>query len=219
MKTRLHIRLLTIALLLVSTTAFAQQTSKRTIIVKDGKVITDNVEGNAPFDLFTLDGDLFGKRAHLGVSLTDLSEELRQYFGASKDSGVLVASVEDNSPADKAGVKVGDIILSVDGKEVESSGDIRRALREKKEGDSVRVEVLRGRSRQTLVASVVEREPQRLFINGVEPGQIRGLEGLRNFNGPGWKTRIETLGDCGTLQSRIKELESRLKDLEKKLQK
>jgi len=217
MKTRL---LTTIALLVASTAALAQgASSRRTIIVKDGKVLTDNVEGSTPFEVFALDSDLFGKRAHLGVSLTDLSSELREHFGASKDSGVLVGSVEDNSPADKAGVKVGDIILSVDGKEVSSSGDIRRALREKKDGDSVRVEVLRGRSRQMLVASVVERGPQRLTLNDIESGQIRGLEGLRNFNSPEWKARIETLGDCGTLQSRIKELETRLKDLEKKLQK
>src|SRR5262249_2628786 len=130
-----------------------------------------------------------------------------------KDSGLLVSSVEDGSPADKAGIKVGDIIVGIDGKDVESSGDLRRGLRDKKEGDSVRVEVLRGRARQTLVTSVVEREPRRLFV----PDVIEGLG--RDFGGPEWKARIETLGDCATLQSRIKELESRLKDLEKKLQK
>jgi membrane-associated protease RseP (regulator of RpoE activity) len=211
-------RWFTLALLLVTTAAFADGPTRRTIIVKDGKVITDSADG-PDFDILQrLDGELLspGKRAHLGVRLTDLSSELRDHFGAPKDSGVLVASVEEDSPAEKAGVKVGDIIVGVDGKDVASSTDLRRALKDKKEGDSVRLEVLRGRSRQSLVASVVERDGGvRIFA----PGEIAGLEGLRQFNSPEWKARIETLGDCGSLQSRIKELESRLKDLERKLQK
>ena len=72
--------------------------------------------------------------------------------------------------------------------------------------------MLRGRARQSFVATVVEREGPRIVIP-------RELEGLRRFEGPEWKARIESLGDCATLQSRIKELETRLKDLEKKLQK
>jgi membrane-associated protease RseP (regulator of RpoE activity) len=212
MKTRLLI-----ALLFITTAAFADGPTRRTIIVKDGKVVTDNFDGGDLAFLQRLDGDLFapGKRAHLGVRLTDLSSELREHYGAPKDSGVLVASVEEDSPAAKAGVKVGDIIVGVDGQEVESSSDLRRALKDKKDGDSVRIEVLRGRTRQSLVASVVERDGLRFF----EPSEIAGLQGLRQFNSPEWKARIETLGDCGSLQSRIKELESRLKDLEKKLQK
>jgi membrane-associated protease RseP (regulator of RpoE activity) len=204
-------RLLTIAALLTSTAVFADGPVKRTIIIKDGKVVSSNTEGGP--EVFQLDGELFGgKRAYLGVRLLDLSDELREYYGAPKDSGLLVASVEDDSPAVKAGIRVGDIIVSVDGKDVESSSDLRRGLRDKKDGDSARIEILRGRARQTVVATVIEREGPRLF-------PPEALEGLRQFNSPEWKGRIETLGDCASLQGRIKELESRLKDLEKKLQK
>lgn len=201
----------TIALLLASTAVFADGPVKRTIVIRDGKVVSSS-EGDV-VEAFRLDADWFGgKRAHLGVSLVDLSDELRDHFGAPKDAGMLVGSVEDNSPADKAGIKTGDIIISLDGKEVESASELRRALREKKDGDTVRVEVLRGRARQTLVATVVEKEGPRVLLP-------RDFEGLRRFESPEWKARIESLGDCATLQSRIKELESRLKDLEKKLQK
>jgi len=203
-------RLITIALLLTSTAAFAEGPVRRTIVVRDGKVISSS-EGDA-VDAFRFDSELFGKRAHLGVSLVDLSTELREHFGAPKDAGLLVGSVEDNSPADKAGIKTGDIIVSLDGKDVESASELRRALRDKKEGDTVRIEVLRGRGRQSFVATVVEREGPRMVLP-------REFEGLRRFEGPEWKARIESLGDCATLQSRIKELETRLKDLEKKLQK
>ncbi|HEY0372966.1 MAG TPA: PDZ domain-containing protein [Thermoanaerobaculia bacterium] len=201
--------ILTAIALLITTTAFAQtpppQRHTRTLVVRDGKVITDESDG-IPFDFL-----LGGPRAFLGVSLMNLSPELREHFGAPEDAGVMVESVQDGSPADKAGVKVGDIVLSVDGKEVKSSGDLRTGLKDKKDGDSVRLEVLRGRTRQTIVTTVKEREAPRVM-------KLDELPGL--MGSPEWRARFERFGgDCGDLQTRIKELETRLKDLEKKLQK
>jgi membrane-associated protease RseP (regulator of RpoE activity) len=208
-------KLFTAALLLLSAVPLlADGPVRRTVIIKDGKVISNTGDLPADLNVFQLDGDLLGgKRAYLGVSLIDLTTELREHYGASKEAGVLVGSIEDGSPADKAGLRVGDIVVAIDGKDVDSAGDVRSGLREKKDGDTVRVEVLRGRARQTLVASVVEREGPRLF----GPGDLGGLG--RTLNSPEWKARIESLGDCGSLQGRIKELESRLKELEKRLQK
>jgi len=195
---------------LFATAVFADGPTRRTIVVKDGKIITDEI---LPFD-----GELLGgKRAYLGVSLNDISPELRDYFGASKESGVLIESVADDSPAAKAGFRVGDVIVSVDGKDVRSSGDVRRAIRDKKEGDSVRIEVVRGRAHQTIVASLVEKEGPRLLL----PGDIEALTNRvgRAFDGSEWRARVERIGDCTELQGRIKELETRLKELERKLQK
>lgn len=190
--------------------ALADKPVRRTIVVKDGKVITDKIED-------ALDGELLGgKRAYLGVSLTDISPELREHFGATKESGVLVESVAAGSPAEKAGLRTGDVIVSVDGKEVAWSGNIRRELRDRKEGDSVRIEIVRGRARQTLVASLIEKEGPRVLL----PRDIEVLTEKigRNFDGTEWHARVLG-GDCSDLQSRIKELENRLKDLEKRLQK
>ena len=202
-------RIIITALALVfATAAFAQQQHParrtNTVIVRDGKVI-NGADGRYLVESF------FASRAFIGVSLTNLSPELREHFGAPKDAGVMVESVQDDSPADKAGLRVGDIVLSVDGKDVKSSADLRLALREKKEGDSVRIDLQRGRARQTVVATVKERENPRLLQ----------LEDLPTVVGsPEFRARIERLGgDCGDLQGRIKELETRLKDLEKKLQK
>ena len=196
-----------IALTLVLTASgFAQTPGRttRTLVVQDGKVITDDIKG-VPFEMF------LGGRSFIGVSLVGLSPELREHFGAPKDAGVLVESVQNDSPADKAGVKVGDIVLSVDGKDVKSSADLRMALRDKKEGDTVRLEVLRGRSRHTLVTTVKEREQPRVLDLDELPGVM---------GSPEFRARLERFGgDCGDLQGRIKELETRLKDLEKKLQK
>jgi S1-C subfamily serine protease len=198
-------RIITTAIaLLFTVAAFADQPVRRTVVVRDGKVIEDG-------DRYLIESGLLGPRAFLGVSLIALSPELREHFGAPKDAGVLVESVQDDSPAEKAGLRVGDIVLSVDGKDVTSSMDLRQALRDKKEGDSVRLDILRGRARQTVVASVKVRDTPRALQ----------LEDLRSVVGtPGFRARVERLGgDCGDLQVRIKELETRLKDLEKKLQK
>lgn len=206
--------LLTAALLfLCAVPLLADGPIRRTVVIKDGKVISNTGDLPADLNVFHFDGDLFGKRAYLGVSLIDLTAELREHYGASKEAGVLVGSIEDGSPAEKAGLRVGDIVVAIDGKDVDSAGDVRRGLHEKKDGETVRVEVLRGRARQTLVASVVEREGPGVF----GPGDLGGLG--RTLNSPEWKARIESLGDCGSLQGRIKELESRLKELEKRLQK
>lgn len=197
-------------ILFVAAAAFADspQRHTRTLVVKDGKVVSGDVNA-MPFEF------LLGGRTYIGVSLTGLTPELREHFGAPKDAGVMVESVQDDSPADKAGIKVGDIVLSVDGKDVKSSVDLRGALRDKKEGDSVRLEVLRGRTRQSIVATVKERETPRMLQLDELPGMMGGTPGS-----PEWRARIERFGgDCGDLQSRIKELENRLKDLEKKLQK
>lgn len=195
------------ALVAVTINAAPQERKRQTIIVKDGKVVSHGdvlVDGLLPG----------GKRAFLGVSLIELTPELREHYGAQKDSGVLVGAIEKDGPAEKAGLRVGDLVLSVDGQSVDSSGDVRRALREKKSGDNVRLEVLRGKSRQTLVAGVEEREGIRMLM----PGELEGLP--RVLGAPEWRARVERLGgDCGDLQARIKDLESRLRDLEKKLQK
>jgi serine protease Do len=202
-------RLFTIAIaVLVTASAFAQKPPvRRTVIIKDGKVITDDTRG--------LDASaLLAKRAYLGISMVDLSPELREHYGVSKDTGVLVESVADGSPAEKAGIKVGDIITSIDGDDIKSTTDIRSALRDKKGGDPARVEFQRGKGRQTVVATLDEREGPRMFMLG-------DLDELtKNLGSHEWRAQVQNLGgDCEELRGRIKELETRLKELEKKLQK
>ena len=83
----------------------------------------------------TIDDDepLIGERIRarregfLGVRLIDITPELRAYFGAPRDAGVLVASVEPESPAAKSGLSVGDVIVKMDGERTESSRDISRS--------------------------------------------------------------------------------------------
>lgn len=95
----------------------------------------------------------FGNRRQIGVGLTPLTKQLSDHFGV--DNGALVNTVRENSPAAKAGLKAGDIIVEVDGKAVKGELDVIRALGEKKEGD-VTVTYVRDRNRRTVTLTPEE---------------------------------------------------------------
>ncbi|HLJ75279.1 MAG TPA: PDZ domain-containing protein [Thermoanaerobaculia bacterium] len=189
----MHKRILIFAVVLtIATTAFAQERRKTTFFI------------DAPF----------GKRAVIGAMLTSLTPELRQFFGAPSDQGVLVASVTENGPAAKAGIHVGDVITAVDGNPIGESMDIAQVMRGKHAGDSVRIDVIRNHNKQTVVATAEERdvrEFRKTFTLDDMQEQLRGMDG------PEWKALVAT-PDNEELRARIKALEQRLAELEKKLQ-
>ena len=83
----------------------------------------------------------------IGVGVTPLTKQLSEHFGVT--SGVMINDVRADSPAAKAGLKAGDIIVEVEGKEVKGEGDVIRAIGDKKEGD-VGVTIVRQGNRQTI---------------------------------------------------------------------
>jgi serine protease Do len=67
-------------------------------------------------------------RGRIGVQIAPVTKEVAESIGLGKPVGALVQSVEAGGPADKAGVEAGDIIVKVDGKAVEKSGDLPRII-------------------------------------------------------------------------------------------
>ncbi|HEX6731729.1 MAG TPA: PDZ domain-containing protein [Pyrinomonadaceae bacterium] len=97
-------------------------------------------------------GDLvfaLGNRRRIGVTTTELTKQLAEYFGIADGRGVLVSSVTEDGPSASAGLKAGDVITAVDGEKVDSTGDISRIVNRKKEGD-VTLTVVRNKSQQTI---------------------------------------------------------------------
>lgn len=97
-------------------------------------------------------------RARLGVSVQELTRELAEYFGA-KD-GVLVASVEPDSPASRAALKAGDVITNVNGRPITSSSDLVRELRTVSGDGGITLGIVRDKKSST-VAAKIDVQPDR----------------------------------------------------------
>lgn len=110
-----------------------------------------DVEGLAPLRELRF----WGGGPRLGVELVSTTPELRRYLGASSEAGVLVGRVLPGTPAEKAGIKVGDVIVSIDGAPVEGAGDIVEAISEKA-GKPVVVELVRDRRTVKVTATLPE---------------------------------------------------------------
>ena len=93
----------------------------------------------------------FEHRGRLGVTVQSLTPELEEYFGA-KNGGALVSSVSQNSAAAKAGVKAGDVITSINGRQISDSDDLTRELRNL--SGEVTIVVLRDKKELTLKATI-----------------------------------------------------------------
>ena len=100
----------------------------------------------------------FGWGRRIGVSTTQLTKQLADYFGINDGRGVLVTSVSEGSPAARAGIRAGDVITAVDGEKIESSGDLARTINRKAEGD-VSLSVVRDRNQRTVKVTPEKREP------------------------------------------------------------
>ena len=99
---------------------------------------------------------LAGARPRLGIDAEDLSGQFGSYFGAPDGEGVLVREVNTGSPAEKAGVKSGDVITSLNGERIRSLGDLREKLAGKRDEKTVKLGVLRNKSE---VSITVEMPP------------------------------------------------------------
>ncbi len=97
------------------------------------------------------------RRAWLGVVGYDVNRRVAQYYGLSATQGAFVVEVTSESPAIAAGLHVGDVIVSFEGKPVTSVADLVEALREQKIGDPVEIQVDRPGGRARIHATLGER--------------------------------------------------------------
>jgi Do/DeqQ family serine protease len=95
-------------------------------------------------------------RGWLGVGIQSLTPELAKSFGVGADEGILVNQVMPKSPAEAAGLKTGDLILSVDGKPVKDPRELQRIIGDAEIGKSIEFTILRDKARQTVKVQVGE---------------------------------------------------------------
>lgn len=178
-------------------------------------------------------------RGYLGVQFVPMTPELRRHFGVPEDAGVLISRVEASSPAEAAGVLVGDILMAVDKKRV-SGPDLYRVIGDKKEGDLVRVELWREGAARTVDVIIAERErraidlaryrflphapdieieiPEIHFDQEAMEALEDAMEALSDRKGELREKlqRLEEL-DLQAIQKRMQEVEERLRMLEREL--
>ncbi len=95
-------------------------------------------------------------RGWLGVLIQDVTRELAESFGMSKPAGALVAKVLEDSPAGKAGVKVGDVIIEFNGETVHYSSDLPPMVGRSRVGSDARLKVLRDGKTRTIKVHIEE---------------------------------------------------------------
>ena len=95
-------------------------------------------------------------RGRIGVSVQDVNQALADSFGLKELKGALVSSVERGSPAEKAGLEPGDVIVGVDGKNVDGSGDLSSRIADLKPGARTRIDIVRKGAPKQLEAQIGE---------------------------------------------------------------
>lgn len=98
-------------------------------------------------------------RGWLGVLIQDVTRELAESFGMEKPMGALVSRVLDNSPASKAGLEVGDVIVEYNGKEINYSSDLPPLVGRTRVGNKAKIKVLRDGKIKTLLVQIGELPP------------------------------------------------------------
>lgn len=184
-------------------------------------------------------------RGYLGLFTNWLTPELRTHFGAPEDAGVLVAQVTPGSPAAKAGLEVGDVIVAINGENVTAAGNLMMEVRKLEAGDEARIDIVRDRRSQTLTAIIEERERQKIDLGEMmywkSPGGgpemmmprmhgdlLKSLHGVPadafvnlgdSLKAIDWESVAERAGrSTEDLEKRLADLEKRLAELQKRLE-
>ncbi|MGE5342034.1 MAG: S1C family serine protease [Candidatus Omnitrophota bacterium] len=115
-------------------------------------------------DMMMRDRDMMGQgmmmgdgSPYLGVSLQDMNKDMAEYFGVKENEGALILSVDEDSPAQDAGFKSGDVIVKVDGRAISKSRDVVRAISRMERGDKVDIDIIRHHKKMTLKAKLERR--------------------------------------------------------------
>lgn len=140
------------------------------------------------------------KRGFMGVVLQDLTPELAKQFGLKEPKGALVADVEEGSPADKGGLRRGDIVLEFEGKAVEDRHDLARMVAATEVGKVARLRVRRGADLHELKVQVT-RFPEERLTSAREVEKTLGLT-VQDLT-PELAKRLDVPTDSGVLVSAV----------------
>ncbi len=164
-----------------------------------------------------------GHRGYMGVGILDLNEQLGDYFGVKDGDGVLITEVEEDSPAEKAGLKAGDVIVGADDEDITDSEDIFDVMSDKEEGDTVSITYLRKGAKHTVPVEVTEESYSMHNISlpnlNIQIPNIPSIKGIDRMNlDKEYNLEMDDFHEeMQQLKKELQELREDLKDLESKL--
>ncbi len=171
MKTK-HVLSLLVALILGTGIAIAQQNPAPPADVNDDSA-----------DVFTF---VVGG-GYLGVYAEDISKENMSRYGLSQVRGVAITRVVKDSPAEKAGLRVNDVILRIDGESVTSVRKLNRVVSEIAPDQTVRISISRAGAEQEFSAIMGRREGNKAFQGLLKGGDLGNLGNLGNLGHWEWE--------------------------------
>lgn len=166
-------------------------------------------------------------RVYLGVRIMDMSRQLGEYFGVEQGNGALITEVEPDSPAEKAGLKAGDVLVRIDTERVFDRSDVRYVLEDKEAGDVVEATVIRRGQEETMNVELDESgEYSHYGFDGahvVVPEIDIDIPGIPNLQHLGRNVRVfEDMEDKKEfereLREAMRELREELKDVRRELE-
>jgi len=116
------------------------------------------------------------ERGRIGIAIQEVDQSLAQSFGLQRPQGALVASVERGGPADKAGLKTGDVILTLEGKPIERSNELPPRVANLKPGTKATFEIWRDRKKVPVTVGIGELKPDKVAEAGGPGGAPSGNE-------------------------------------------
>ncbi|MDA8124441.1 MAG: DegQ family serine endoprotease, partial [Deltaproteobacteria bacterium] len=114
-------------------------------------------------------------RGWLGVSVQDITEDIAKNMKLKDRNGALVADVFKGDPADRAGLKTGDVVIEISGKKIKDSHELLMLIAGFRVGEAVRVKVLREGQERELTITIAERKEQAEIVASVENGEAFGM--------------------------------------------
>jgi len=115
------------------------------------------------------------RRARLGVYIQDLTPDLARAFAMKQSSGAVISQIVSDSPAERAGLRAGDVIIKVDKRRVSNSSDLRNLIGLLRVGQKINVNVVRSGKILDLIVEVTASEPVKTAGKNISP-QLNGAE-------------------------------------------
>jgi serine protease Do len=114
-------------------------------------------------------------RGWLGVSVQDITEEIAKNLNLETKEGALVSDVFEDDPADKAGIKTGDVIVEIDGTKIKDTHELLRAVAAIPVGKKITIRVVRNGDRKNFVVKVTERTEEKMLAKTTKGEEYFGM--------------------------------------------